>query len=181
MMRKPLNLIIPFTLVVVLTVALMLPGISLSADEQTLATIDSQIITGSTFEAYLELFKGNPRYQPGTREAKEKLLQHLINRTILLQYAEENGYADLEELSKHQHLSREEKETLILRRLLTDLVSSQVAISQTDIDRYLQNHPQLTRTHAEENIAAEKQQEIFHQLMNKLKKKHTITIYQENL
>lgn len=181
MMRKPLNLIIPFTLVVILTVTLMLPGMSLSADEQALATIDGQPITSSDFQKYLKLFADDSRYRPETPAARTKLLGHLIDRTILLQYAKEHDYLKLKELQNHQSLNQQEKDTIILRQLLTDKISNQVHCSEAEIEAYRKGHPKLSPRLAKEQLTSQKQQELFKAFMGQLKKEHAIIIGQKNL
>ncbi|MEA2108049.1 MAG: SurA N-terminal domain-containing protein [Pseudomonadota bacterium] len=168
-----------FTLL--LTITLWLPKPTSAEEQQALATIDGQQITSNDFQNYLELFDNDPRFRPDTAEARKKLLEHLIDRTILLQYAKEHDYFKLEELQKHRSLNQREKETIILRRLLTDKISNQVHCSKEEIKTYQKTNPKLSPKLAKEQLTSQKQQELFKAFMGQLKKEHVIIVYQKNL
>jgi len=172
-MRKTITTIIIFSLMIFI----FNPGKVAGNDHQALATIDGQAITSSDFQNYLKLFDNDPRFRPDTAEAKKKLLEHLIDRTILLQYAKEHDYLKLKELQNHQSLNQQEKDTIILRQLLTDKISNQVNCSEDEIKTYQKTHPQLSAKLAKEQLTSQKQQKLFKTFMDQLKKEHTIIIH----
>jgi len=171
-MKKTISTMIIFSL----TLLMFLPGNAAGNDQNILATIDGKPITDSDFQNYLKLFDNDPRFRPDTSEARKKLLEHLIDRSILLQYAKEHGYLKLKELQRHGSLDQQEKETIILRQLLTDKISNQVHCSQDEIKAYQKAHPQLTAKRAKEQLTSQKQQKLFKTFMDQLKKEHTIII-----
>ena len=164
-----------FTLLLAIT--LWLPKPASTGEQQALGTIDGQPITSSDFQNYLKLFDNDPRFRPDTAEAKKKLLEHLIDRTILLQYAKEHDYLKLKELQKHQSLNQQEKDTIILRQLLTDKISNQANCSEDEIKTYQKTHPHLSPKLAKERLTSQKQQKLFKTFMDRLKKEHTIIIH----
>ena len=171
-MKKHISLLFIFLGIIILN----LPGKSMAAKQKVLATIDSQAITSSDFQNYLKLFDNNPKFRPDTAEAKKKLLEHLIDRTILLQYAKEHNYLKLKELQNHQSLNQQEKDTIVLRQLLTDKISNQVNCSEDEIKTYQKTHPQLSTKLAKEQLTSQKQLKLFKTFMDQLKKEHTIII-----
>jgi len=173
LMKKQISLLFLFLAIIILN----LPGKVMAAKQNVLATIDGQTITSSDFQNYLKLFDNNPKFRPDTPEARKKLLEHLIDRTILLQYAKENDYLKLKELQKHKSLNQEEKDTIILRRLLTDKISNQVHCSEDEIKAYQKNNLKLSAKLAKEKLTSQKQQALFKTFMDQLKKEHTIIIH----
>lgn len=172
-MKKQISLLFLFLAIIILN----LPGKVMAAKQKVLAAIDGQAITSSDFQNYLKLFDNDPRFRPDTAEARKKLLEHLIDRTILLQYAKEHGYLKLKELQKHKSLNQQEKDTIILRQLLTDKISNQVNCSEDEIKTYQKAHPQLSAKLAKERLTSQKQQALFKTFMDQLKKEHTIIIH----
>jgi len=59
---------------------------------KVLAKIDGKVLTSKDFASYLALFKGNTAYQPKTLKEKKRLLEYLIDRTLLLEAAKKEGY-----------------------------------------------------------------------------------------
>jgi len=112
-MKKTFFTIITFSLILLI----FLPGSATGNDQNVLATLDGKPVTSGDFQNYLKLFDNDPRFRPDTPEARKKLLEHLIDRTILLQYAKKHGYFELKELQRHSSLNQQEKETIILRQL----------------------------------------------------------------
>lgn len=172
-MKKQISLLFLFLAIIILN----LPGKVMAAKQKVLAAINGQAITSSDFQNYLKLFDNDPRFRPDTAEARKKLLEHLIDRTILLQYAKEHGYLKLKELQKHKSLNQQEKDTIILRQLLTDKISNQVNCSEDEIKTYQKAHPQLSAKLAKERLTSQKQQALFKTFMDQLKKEHTIIIH----
>ena len=172
-MKKQISLFFLFLAIIILN----LPGKVIAAKQKVLATIDGQAITSSDFQNYLKLFDNDPRFRPDTAEARKKLLEHLINRTILIQYAKEQGYFERQELQKHQSLDQQEKDTIALRQLLTDKISNQVHCSEDEIKTYQKAHPQLSTKLAKEQLTSQKQQKLFKTFIDQLKKEHTIIIH----
>lgn len=172
-MKKTISTII----IVSLLIFTFLPKQVAGGEQKVLATIDGKTITSSEFQNYLQLFDNNPKYRPDTAEARKKLLEHLIDRTLLLEYAKKHDYLKLKELQRHKSLSQQEKDTLILRQLLTDKISNQVECSQAEIETYQKNNPQLNAKLAREQLTSQKQQALFKKFMDQLKKEHTIIIY----
>jgi len=172
-MKKQISLLFLFLAIIILN----LPGKVMAAKQKVLAAIDGQAITSSDFQNYRKLFDNDPRFGPDTAEGRKKLLEHLIDRTILLQYAKEHGYLKLKELQKHKSLNQQEKDTIILRQLLTDKISNQVNCSEDEIKTYQKAHPQLSAKLAKERLTSQKQQALFKTFMDQLKKEHTIIIH----
>jgi hypothetical protein len=172
LMRKTITTIIILSLMIFI----FNPGKVAGNNHKILATIDGKPITNRDFQNYLKLFDNNPKFHPDTPEAKKKLLKHLIDRTILLQYAQEHDYLKLEELQKHKSLNQEEKDTIVLRRLLTDKISNQAHCSEDEIKAYQKDNPKLSTKLAKEKLTSQKQQKLFKTFMDQLKKEHTIII-----
>ncbi|NIA19563.1 MAG: hypothetical protein GWP07_03900 [Xanthomonadaceae bacterium] len=172
-MKKHISLLFIFLAIIILN----LPGKVMAVKQKTLATIDGQAITSSDFQNYLKLFDNDPKFRPDTAEAKKKLLEHLIDRTILLQYAKKHDYLKLKELQKHQSLNQQEKDTIVLRQLLTDKISNQVNCPQDEIEAYQKANPHLSPKLAKERLTSQKQQKLFKTFMDRLKKEHAIIIY----
>ena len=172
LMKKTISTLIIFSLMIFI----FFPGSVTGNDQKILATIDGKPITSSNFQNYLKLFDNNPRFRPDTAEARKKLLEHLIDRTILLQYAKENNYLKLKEVQRHKSLNQEEKDTIILRQLLTDKISNQVHCSEDEIKAYQKDNPKLSAKLAKEKLTSQKQQALFKTFMDRLKKEHTIII-----
>ncbi len=150
-------------------------------DSEVLAKIDDQKITKADFTAYLSLFKDNGQYQAVTAAAREKLLNNLIDRTLLLEEARKQGYFNAPELKKHGSLNSIEHETIVLRQLLTDRISRPATIDDNTVNTYLKTHTNLTFEQALEKLTSERQLQLFQTLMQNLKKERTIIIHQENL
>ena len=173
LMKKTIFTIIIFSLMI----PIFPPAIVTGNDQPILATIDCKPITTTDFQNYLKLFDSKPRFRPDSPEAREKLLEHLIDRTILLQYAKEHDYLKLKELQRHKSLNQQEKDTIILRQLLTDKISNQVSCSQDEIEAYQKANSKLSPKLAKERLTSQKQQKLFKTFMDRLKKEHTIIIY----
>ena len=173
-MRKTGVYLFIFFLLVIFT---FFPTDIFGNNQHVLATIDGKAITEKDFQHYLKLFNHESRFEPKTPAAKKKLLGHLIDRTILLQYANEHGYLELQELRKHQGLSQQEKETIILRQLLFDKIAHQVHYSPEEISAYQKKHQQLNLQQVREQLISQKQQKLFSTFMEQLRKKHKIVIY----
>ena len=159
----------------------ILPARAEPKSPEILAKIDNQTITKADFTAYLSLFKDQSKYQPTTSAARGKLLNNLIDRTLLLEEARKQGYFEAPELKKHGSLNSIEHETIVLRQLLTDRISRPATIDDATVNTYLTTHPNLTFKQAQEKLTSERQQKLFHKLMQNLKKDRTILIHRENL
>jgi len=146
-----------------------------------LAEIDGKKITARDFDAYLRLFKGSPAYQPNTLKNKRRLLGYLIDRKLLLQAAQSEGYPKRDKLKKHPSLGKVEDETMILRAYLIDHVSRKVSVAPGEIQAYRHAHPELTQSQARDAVISQHQQKRFHALMQRLRKEHRIQIYTDNL
>jgi hypothetical protein len=170
------QLTIATTIFLLLTI-IFFSGESVGDNQQVMATIDGQPVTSTDFQTYLKLFDNNSKFRPDTAEAKKKLLEHLINRTILLQYAKDHDYLKLKELQKHKSLNQQEKDTIILRQLLTDKISNQVKCPQDEIAAYQKANPKLSPKLAKEQLISQKQQTLFKTFMDQQKKEHTIIIH----
>lgn len=156
------------------------PSLAQTGKNKVLAEIDGRAITVKEFTSYLSLFKGNPSYLPKTKEEKERMLNHLIDRALLLEAAKKEGYDKRETLKKHPSLSPLERETFMLRAYLMDHVSRKVSISQQSIKTYQFHHPGLTRKQAMDTLIAQQEQRLFEELMRHLKGGHNIRIYPDN-
>jgi len=146
-----------------------------------LATIDSQAVTGADLQAYLALFQGQESRLPEGIEARNKLLDHLLDRKLLLIAAAKAGYDKLDELKKHGSLGPTEKETLILRAYLTDKISRPATPDEAAVAAWRKEHPNLNVKEAREKLAAKNQKKLFRQLMTKLRKEHKIVIQRNSL
>ena len=152
-----------------------------AAQNKVLAGIDGKKITRKDFDAYLALFKGNPRYLPRTQEDKKRLLQHLIDRMILLEAAKKEGYFKQKILKKHPSLTEVEKETFILRAYLMDHVSKKVTVTSSEVVAYQKLHPDTSSKEARELLIAKRQKVLFAVLMKQLKTGRKIRIYSETI
>ncbi|MEA3348295.1 MAG: SurA N-terminal domain-containing protein [Pseudomonadota bacterium] len=161
--------------------AFLLPAGAESKGSEILAEIDGQKITRADFTAYLSLFKDQGKYQPTTTAAREKLLNNLIDRTLLLEEARKQGYFNAPELKKHGSLNSTEHETIVLRKFLTDRISRPATIDDKTVSTYLETQTNLTFKQAQEKLTSERQLQLFQELMQNLKKERKIIIHQENL
>ncbi|MEA3333062.1 MAG: SurA N-terminal domain-containing protein [Pseudomonadota bacterium] len=159
----------------------LLPAGAESKGSEVLAEIDNQKITKSDFTAYLNLFKDQSKYKATTVAARKKLLNNLIDRTLLLEEARKQGYFEAPELKKHGSLNSIEHETIVLRKLLTDRISRPATIDDKTVNTYLKTHTNLTFEQAQEKLTSERQLLLFQELMQNLKKERTIIIHQDAL
>ncbi len=158
------------------------PTTSTAASENLLlAEIDQQKITGADYNRYLKLFKDSGHDQPVNPAIRELQIKNLINRILLLQEARKQGYFEDKELEKHGSLNQSERETLVLRKFLTDKVSRPATIAEDELDTYLKAHPNYSAEAAREQLTTGRQQQIFLKLMQDLKDGHHIVIHHENL
>jgi hypothetical protein len=148
---------------------------------KVLAKIDGKVLTSKDFASYLALFKGNTAYQPKTLKEKKRLLEYLIDRTLLLEAAKKEGYDKRDLLKKHPSLNRVERETLMLRAYLMDHISHKVSMTDKMIASYRRQHPGMTPKQAREILTARQQKKLFQSLMKRLKQGRTIQMYPENL
>ena len=169
------------TISLLVTFIFLLPAGAETKKSEVLAEIDSQKITKADFTAYLNLFNDQTKYQASTAAAREKLLNNLIDRTLLLEEARKQGYFEAPELKKHGSLNSTEHETIVLRQLLTDRVSRPATIDDKTVNAYLENHSNLTFKQAQEKLTRKRQLELFQELMQSLKKERKIIIHQESL
>jgi len=146
-----------------------------------LAEIDERKITGTDFNQYLALFKNNDQNHSAGPALRVRQINNLINRTLLLKEARKQGYFKDEELKKHGSLDPSEHETIVLRQFLTDKISRPATINDAELKTYLETHSQLSPEQARERLTAERQLQLFQQLMQDLKKGHQIVIHRENL
>ncbi len=146
-------------------------------ENEILATIDQQQITLVDFNKYLELFKNPGNFCQSDLETRKKHLDNLINRTLLLEEARAKGYFKAPELKKHGSLNSSEHETIVLRQFLTDKVSRPATIDDATVNTYLTTHPNLKFKQAQEKLTSERQQKLFKELMQELKKERTIIIH----
>lgn len=161
--------------------AFLLPAGAESKNSEVLAEIDQQKITKADFSAYLGLFKDQDKYQATTAAARGKLLNNLIDRTLLLEEARKQGYFEAPELKKHGSLNSIEHETIVLRKLLTDRISRPATIDDATVNTYLKTHSNLTFEQAQEKLTSERQLQLFQELMQNLKKERTIIIHKDAL
>ena len=159
----------------------LLPAGAETKSSEVLAEIDGRKLTKADFTAYLNLFKDQSKYQPTTAAAREKLLNNLIDRTLLLEEARKKGYFNAPELKKHGSLNSIEHETIVLRQLLTDRISRPATIDDNTVNTYLETHTNLTFKQAQEKLTSERQLQLFQALMQDLKKERKIIIHRENL
>ncbi len=150
-------------------------------DQLRLAEIDGQPVTGADLKKYLGLFKDPQSQLPREPAACRLLLEHLVNRKLLLEAATRSGYDKLDELKKHGSLGPVEKETIILRAFLNDRISRPATPDKTEVSAYREKHPDLSLKQAREALAAKKQKALFRQLMAELRQEHKIVIHLENL
>ncbi|RTZ92850.1 MAG: hypothetical protein DSY91_02970 [Deltaproteobacteria bacterium] len=146
---------------------------------KVVAEIDGKKLTQKDFKAYLELFQGNPAYHPATMKDKKRLLNNLVNRTLLLEAARKEGYFKKKELKKHPNLGKTEEETFVLRAYLMDHVSKKVSITPKEIEAYQKAHPGMKAKEAKEALTTLRQKALFRDLMKRLRAGHTIRIYPE--
>ncbi len=144
---------------------------------KVLAKIDKIKITQADFDAYLDMFDAKSKYRPTTPAARTKLLNHLINRILLIEEARKSGYFEDEELKKHSSLSSTELETMVLRKLLIDKISRPATIADPAVNIYLETHPDLTFKQAQKKLIGERQQQLYDKLMQKLRKERKIVIF----
>ena len=150
-------------------------------EKVVLAEIDGQAVTGADLRSYLGLFKGPEARLPEGPEARTRLLEHLLDRKLLLIAAAKEGYDKLDELRKHGSLEGVEKETIILRAYLTDKVSRPATPDEAAVSAWREKHPGLTVKKAREELATTNQKKLFRQLMTRLRKEHKVVIRQQNL
>ena len=146
-----------------------------------LAEIDEHSITGADFNRYLALFKKGDQKHSGTPALREHQLNNLINRILLLDEADKQGYFKDDKLKKHSSLNTSEHETIVLRQFLTDKISRPATINDADLNTYLKTHPQINPEQAREQLTSKRQQQLFQKMMHDLKKEHNIVIHHENL
>jgi len=146
-----------------------------------LAEIDEHSITGADFNRYLALFKNGDQKHSGTPALRERQLNNLINRILLLDEADKQGYFKDDKLKKHSSLNTSEHETIVLRQFLTDKISRPATINDADLNTYLKTHPQINPEQAREQLTSKRQQQLFQKMMHDLKKEHNIVIHHENL
>jgi len=157
------------------------PAATPATGKIVLAAIDGQPVTAADLKEYLALFSASERQLPEKLEARTKVLEHLIDRKLLLTAARKAGYDKLDELKKHGSLNSTEKETIILRAFLTDRISRPATPDQETVATFQKQHPDLNTRQAREKAAAARQRQIFAQLMAKLRKEHKIVIHHDNL
>ena len=150
-------------------------------DQLLLAEIDGRPVTGTDLKKYLGLFKESEMVWPAKPETREKLINHLIDRELLLEAARKQGYFKIDELKKHGHLQPSECETIALRAFLNDKIARPATPDQAAITNYRKQHPDLSAKQAREKLASARQIELFKNLMASLKKEHKIVIHRENL
>jgi len=146
-----------------------------------LAEIDEHKITGTDFNQYLALFKNNDQSHAASPALRERQINNLINRTLLLEEARREGYFKDEDLKKHGSLNQSEHETIVLRHFLTDKISRPATIDEAELKTYQEAHSQLSPEQARERLTAEHQLQLFQKLMQDLRKGHQIVIHRENL
>jgi len=176
----------PISMGLIFCLAILLPTSRFPCNAGTvknrvLAEIDGKAITSKDFASYLNLFKGDPTYQPKSRKDKERMLNHLIDRILLLEAAKKEGYDKKDILIKHPTLSPVERETFILRSYLMDHISRKVSVSPEAISAYRLHHPRLTEEEARERLIALQQKKLFKELMRRLRQGRSIRIFPENL
>jgi hypothetical protein len=178
-MKKTTGLLI-LTLIIS-CVSLFIPGSSAAAASESkpkvLATIDKTKITQTDFDNYLDMFDTKSSYRPTTPAARTKLLNHLIDRMLLIEEARKSGYFEDDELKKHSSLNRTEHETMVLRKLLIDRISRPATVADPTVNIYLETHPDLTFKQAQEKLIGKRQHQLYKKLMQKLRKGRKITIY----
>jgi len=146
-----------------------------------LAEIDEHKITGADLNQYLALFKNNDQSHSASPALRERQVNNLINRILLLEEARKQGYFKDEDLKKHGSLDKREHETIVLRKFLTDKISRPATINDAELKTYQETHSQLSPEQARERLTAERQLQIFQKLMQDLRKGHKIVIQHENL
>jgi len=158
------------------------PTTSTAASENLLlAEIDDQKITGADYNRYLELFKDSGHDQPVNPAIRELQIKNLINRILLLKEARQQGYFEDKELEKHGSLNQSERETMVLRKFLTDKVSRPATVAEDELNTYLKTHPNYSAEAAREELTTGRQQQLFLKLMHDLKDGHRIVIHHKNL
>lgn len=181
-MKKTIAAILPvFMLATAFLAVGLVSSTSRASDEKVLAVIDGEKLTRKDFDAYFALFKGNPRYTLKTRRQKEAMLTHFIDRTLLLKEAKKAGYDKIDVLKKHPTLDRVEEETIMLRAYLQDHVAKKVTVTPGEIAAYRKAHPGAGTKAARERLTARRQKVLFDTLMKRIRAKHTIRYFPENL
>jgi len=143
---------------------------------KVLAKIDKIKITQADFDAYLSMFEAKSKYRPTTPAARTKLLNHMIDRILLLEEARKSGYFEDEELKKHGSLSKAERETMVLRKLLIDRIAKPATIADPTVTIYREKHPDLTFKQAQKKLIGERQQQLYEKLREKIRKGRKIVI-----
>ena len=152
-----------------------------ASENLLLAKIDQQEITGADYNRYLKLFNYSGHDQPVNPAIRELQIKNLINRILLLKEARQQGYFEDKELEKHGSLNQSERETMVLRKFLTDKVSRPATIAEDELNTYLKDHPNYSAEAAREELTTGRQQQLFLKLMHDLKDGHHIVIHHENL
>ena len=155
-----------------------------SNDKIIVAKIDNLNITYQDYLDFLDLFNK----KPSTNEEKLKMLNHLIERTLIIEDAKEKGYFGRktmkENIKKHRFLEKKDNSyqtTIILRQYFIENISKKVNVTTLDIDNYVKKHKNIDRATARDYIALEKEKKLYKKLIEKLKKGKKIVIYKENL
>ena len=176
-MKKTTRLIMITLFISFVSLVMVNPGIAANAKKsKVLAKIDKIEITQADFDTYLNMFDAKSKYRPTTPAARAKLLNHLIDRMLLLEEARKSGYFKDEELRKHGSLSSAERETMVLRKLLIDRISRPATIADPTVTLYLEDHPDLTFKQAQEKLTRERQLQLYKKLIQKLRKGRKIVI-----
>ena len=154
-----------------------------SSEKIIVAKINNMEITYQDYIDFLNLFNK----KPSTLDEKLKMLNHLIERTLIIEDAREKGYFGRktmkENFKKHSFLKKDNsyQTTIVLRQYFIENISKKVKVTTEEIDDYVKKHKGVDRVTARDYIALGKEKKLYKKLVDKLEKGKKITIFKENL
>lgn len=145
--------------------------------DEVVGYIDDKAITTSELQNYVDTLLGvNYEKKMDTKEGREELFNHYVNRTLLLEYAKENVKEDDSFVVSHT-MGEVSTESALISAILKKEINDKVEYTKNDVLELAHKDFRFKNIdEAEREIISQKRLELFSKLMEQIKSKHKISL-----
>jgi len=145
--------------------------------EEVVGHIDDKAITTSELQNYVDTLLGvTYEKKMDTKEGRQELFNHYVNRTLLLEYAKQNIKEDDSFVVSHT-MGEVSQESALISAVLKKEINDKVKYTKNDVlDLAHKDFKFKDIEAAEREIISQKRLELFGKLMEGIKAKHKISL-----
>jgi len=145
--------------------------------EEVVGYLDGQPVKTAELQAYVDtLLAKSYEKKMDTKEGRQELFNHYINRKLLLEYAKENVKNDDSFVVSHT-MGDVNSDTALLSAVLKNEINEKITYTETEVRELGYTEPQFKDLEAaERELISRKRIALFNKLMDEIKSKHQISV-----